>query len=111
MLKLSNFLYICFQKRKEVYECHRKSVEMLKLNLSKFNYPSFHSLYRPVSYKMNTVGFSVHSSSADFENFWLWVQTSWPAGAFVCAYVGLFQSAPSKHMHVKLIADFKLAAE
>lgn len=40
MLKLSNFLYICFQKRKEVYECHRKSVEMLKLNLSKFNYPS-----------------------------------------------------------------------
>lgn len=111
MLKLSNFLYICFQKRKEVYECHRKSVEMLKLNLSKFNYPSFHSLYRPVSYKMNTVVFSVHSSSADFENFWLWVQTSWPAGAFVCAYVGFFQSAPSKHMHVKLIADFKLAAE
>lgn len=111
MLKLSNFLYICFQKRKEVYECHRKSVEMLKLNLSKFNYPSFHSLYRPVSYKMNTVGFRVHSSSADFENFWLWVQTSWPAGAFVCAYVGFFQSAPSKHMHVKLIADFKLAAE
>lgn len=111
MLKLSNFLYICFQKRKEVYECHRKSVEMLKLNLSKFNYPSFHSLYRPVSYKMNTVGFSVYSSSADFENFWLWVQTSWPAGAFVCAYVGFFQSAPSKHMHVKLIADFKLAAE
>lgn len=90
MLKLSNFLYICFQKRKEVYECHRKSVEMLKLNLSKFNYPSFHSLYRPVSYKMNTVVFSVHSSSADFENFWLWVQTSWPAGAFVCAYVGFF---------------------
>lgn len=111
MLKLSNFLYICFQKRKEVYECHRKSVEMLKLNLSKFNYPSFHSLYRPVSYKMNTVVFSVYSSSADFENFWLWVQTSWPAGAFVCAYVGFFQSAPSKHMHVKLIADFKLAAE
>lgn len=60
---------------------------------------------------MNTVVFSVHSSSADFENFWLWVQTSWPAGAFVCAYVGFFQSTPSKHMHVKLIADFKLAAE
>lgn len=72
---------------------------------------SFHSLYRPVSYKMNTVVFSVHSSSAEFENFWLWVQTSSPAGAFVCAYVGFFQSAPSKHMHVKLIADFKLAAE